>query len=115
MATTVTGTLKGLDTEDNVRISVKGPATVHYTVRHNGKGNNALRVRTQSYTVAIWGEMQDFEVQPGRSATRTIAFDWDTTPNTFDGEQDFRFKLSRTVGSKEIPWEVSWWVGDLEK
>jgi hypothetical protein len=83
-------------------------------VTHNGKGNNAFRVRTQSYTYAIWGTMDDFEVQPGRSVSRQIAFDWDTTPSTFDGEQDFRLKLSRNLGSKEIPWEVKWWVGELE-
>jgi hypothetical protein len=30
-----------------------GPATIHFTVTHNGKGNNALRLRTASRASAI--------------------------------------------------------------
>jgi hypothetical protein len=107
LATNLTGTLKGVDTEDWVKFTATAPATIEYTVRHKGKGNNPLRVRLADLVIVVWGQMHDFEVQPGKSATRRVDFDWDMTPSTFDGKQDFRLRLSRDILTKEIPWEVN--------
>jgi hypothetical protein len=113
MATTFTGVLEGIDTEDTVKISAQGPATLNVTVRHRGTGNNDLRVRLGSYTIVVWGQYDDYDVAPGRSVTRSIPFDWDRTGDVSNGIQDFRVRLSRTVLSKRIPWEVTYWLSPL--
>jgi hypothetical protein len=110
MATIVNGTLKGVSTERLVKFSAIGPATLHFTVTHKGKGDNPLHVRAADAFILIWAQFANFKVAPGRTVTRKLDFDWDYTPDTTDGKQDFRLRLSRDVLTKEIPWEIKFWV-----
>lgn len=114
MATIVNGTLKGLQTEQWIKFFAVGPATLRFTVTHKGKGDNPLHVRAADRVIVIWGQFENFKVAPGRSVTKKLDFDWDYTPETSDGKQEFRLRLSRDVLTKEIPYEIKFTVNAPE-
>lgn len=110
MATIVSGSLKGAKTEHFVKFSAAGPATLHFAITHKGKGDNPLHIRAADKVIVIWGQFMNFKVPPGSTVTRKLDFDWDYTPDTSDGRVDFRLRLSRDILTKEIPWEIKFWV-----
>ena len=108
MATiTRTGTLAGTDTLDTLIFTVDLPAQITYTVKATGQGDNRLRVRCGQKLVAIWGQIHDFELEPGQAKTRSFATDLDGSTPTTDGTQDVRIRLSRDILTKEIFWELT--------
>jgi hypothetical protein len=105
-----TGTLEGTDTLDTVVFTVDIPADITYTVTAKGAGDNELRVRCGQKLIAIWAQIHDFKVAPGRSGTRSFSTGIDGTTPTTDGKQDIRIRLSRKILTRQIDWELSWTV-----
>jgi hypothetical protein len=71
-----------------VKMTVPVPSRIDYTVRQ-GDGNNELRVRFGSYWNLIWGKIHDFELDPGKSASRISDVNTDDTGSE-DARQDVR-------------------------
>jgi hypothetical protein len=94
-------------------MTVPVPCRIDYTVRHKGDGNNELRVRFGSYWNLIWAKIHDFELDPGKSASRTSDVLSDDTGSD-DTKQDVRWRLSRAVLTKAIDWELSYTVNRLK-
>jgi hypothetical protein len=105
-----TGTLQGTNTLDTVVFTVDLPADISYTVKATGGGNNNLRVRCGQQLIAIWAQIDDFEIGPGQSATRSFHTGIDGTTPTTDGKQDVRIRMSRDLTTKAIDWELTWSV-----
>ena len=104
---TRSGTLAGTDTLDTVIVSVDLPADVTYTVTAKGSGSNELRVRCGQKLIAIWAQINDFELSPGQSASRSFSTSIDGTTPTTDGKQDLRIRFSRDILTQQIDWELS--------
>lgn len=56
--------------------------------------------------------MSDFDVEPGKSKSRTEEFKDDTTGSE-DSRQDVRWRLSRSALTKAIDWELTYTVTRL--
>jgi len=113
MSKTLSSTLSGVWLMQIIKMSVPAPCKIQYTVRHKGDGNNKLRVRYGSFQNVIWGKVHDFDLEPGKSASRsTVENDDDTGPE--DGKQDIRWRLSRAVLTKAIDWELTYTVTRLK-
>jgi hypothetical protein len=101
------GTLEGTNTLDRLIFTVDLPADSTYTVTATGSGDNKLRVRCGQKLIAIWAQINDFELSPGQSASRSFSTSIDGAIPTTDDKQDIRIRLSRDILTKEIDWEVS--------
>jgi len=113
MARILKSSLEGVWLMQTIKMSVPNPCKIEYTVRHKGKGNNDLRVRYGSYYHLLWSQVHDFEVEPGKSKTKsTEEKDDDTGSN--DGKQDIRWRLSRAIMTKAIDWELNYTVTRLK-
>jgi hypothetical protein len=76
------GTLSGTNTLDTIIYSVDLPADITYTVTAQGSGSNKLRVRCGQKLVAIWAQINDFEMSPGDTGTRSFSTSIDgSTPD----------------------------------
>lgn len=106
-----TGTLSGTNTLDTVIITVTLPASISYTVKASGEGNNKLRVRCGQKLVAIWAQIHDFELEAGQSATRSFNTTIDGSTPTNDGKQDIRLRFSRDILTKAMDWELTFTTG----
>ena len=84
-----------------IKMKVPVPCKVEYTVRHKGKGKNNLRVRFGSFYNLIWANAHDFDIEPGKSKSRTTEEKKDNTGSE-DGWQDVRWRLSRKALTKAI-------------
>jgi len=104
---TRSGTLSGTDTLDTLIFSVDLPADITYTVTAHGSGSNKLRVRCGQKLVAIWAQINDFEMSPGDTETRSFSTSIDGTMPTTDEKQDIRIRLGRDVLTKEIDWDLT--------
>ena len=113
MAKTLKSSLSGMWLMATVQMTVPVPCRIDYTVRHKGDGNNELRVRFGSYWNLIWGKIHDFELDPGKSASRTSDVLSDDTGSD-DAKQDVRWRLSRAVLTKAIDWELTYTVTRLK-
>jgi hypothetical protein len=112
MAKTIKSTLTGIWLMQVIQLSVPVPCRIEYTVRHKGEGNNDLRVRCGIFWHMVWGQVHDFEIERGKSASRKTELANDTTGSD-DARQDFRWRLSRAVLTKEIPWELTYTITRL--
>lgn len=112
MAKTLKSTLSGIWLMQTVKMSIPVPCKIEYSVRHKGDGNNKLRVRCGNFWHLIWAKVHDFDIDPGKSKSRTLEIISDTT-GTDDAKQDFRWRLSRSVLSKAIAWELTYTVTRL--
>jgi hypothetical protein len=112
MAKTLKSTLSGIWLMQTVKMSIPVPCKIEYTVRHKGDGNNKLRVRCGNYWHLIWAKVHDFDLDPGTSKSRTLEITSDAT-GTDDAMQDFRWRLSRSILSKAIAWELTYSVTRL--
>ena len=113
MAKTLESSLTGVWLLQTIKMSIPVPCRIEYTVRHNGKGKNKLRVRCGNFWHLIWAKVHDFEIEPGKSKSRTLEINSDTT-GTDDQRQDFRWRLSRAILTKEIDWKLTYTVMRLE-
>lgn len=113
MPKTIKSTLTGGWLMETVRLTVPVPCRIDYTIHHKGDGNNDLRVRFGSFWNLIWGKIHDFDLEPGKSAGRTPDINNDDTGSE-DGKQDVRWRLSRAILTKEIPWELTYTVTRLK-
>ena len=95
-----------------VRMSVPVPCRIEYTGKHRGKGDNELRVRFGSFYHLIWSQVHDFELQAGKSRSRSTEEKSDDS-GTEDSWQDVRWRLSRKVFTKEIDWELTYTITRL--
>jgi hypothetical protein len=109
MAKTLKSTLSGVWLMQTIKMTVPVPCTIEYTVRHKGGGNNDLRVRFGSFWNLIWAKVHDFELEPGKSASRSPDVNNDDTGSA-DAKQDVRWRLSRAILTKEIDWELTYTV-----
>jgi hypothetical protein len=105
-----TGTLSGTNTLDTIIYSVDLPADISYTVKASGNGDNNLRVRCGQKLVAIWAQINDFEMSSGDTESRSFHTSIDGTTPTTDEKQDIRIRLSRDILTKEIDWELTFTV-----
>jgi hypothetical protein len=105
-----TGTLSGTNTLDTIIYSVDLPADVTYSVTARGSGSNKLRVRCGQKLVAIWAQINDFEMSPGDTETRSFSTTIDGSTPTTDDRQDIRIRLSRDILTKEIDWDLTFTV-----
>ena len=113
MARTLNSALRGVWLMQAIKMSIPVPCRIEYTVRHNGNGKNKLRVRCGNFWHLIWANIHDFEIESGKSKSRTVDINKDTT-GTDDQRQDFRWRLSRAVLTKEINWQLTYTVTRLE-
>lgn len=113
MPKTLRSTLSGVWLMQTIKMSVPTPCRIEYTVRHKGDGKNKLRVRFGAYWHLVWGQVHDFEIEPGRSKSRSTKIGSDTTGSE-DDKQDVRWRLSRTALTKAIDWELTYTVTRLE-
>jgi hypothetical protein len=107
---TRSGTLSGTNTLDTLIFSVDLPADITYTVTARGSGSNQLRVRCGQKLVAIWAQINDFEMSPGDTETRSFSTSIDGSTPTTDDKQDIRIRLSRDILTKEIDWDLTFTV-----
>ncbi len=112
MAKTLKSTLSGVWLMQTIKMSVPVPCRIQYTVRHKGDGNNTLRVRFGSFFHLIWAQVHDFDVDPGKSLSRSAERTGDNTGEE-DDKQDVRWRLSRKVLTKPIDWELTYTVTRL--
>lgn len=113
MAKTLRSTLSGVWLMQTIKMSVPVPCRIEYTVRHEGDGNNDLRVRFGNYLHLIWGQVHDFEIEPGKSKSRSTEIGSDNTGSE-DNNQDVRWRLSRKALTKAIDWELTYTVTRLQ-
>ena len=114
MAKTLRSTLSGVWLMQTIKMSVPVPCRIEYTARHKGDGNNKLRVRFGNYLHLIWGQVHDFELEPGKeSKSRTTEIRSDSTGSE-DDKQDVRWRLSRGALTKAIDWELTYTVTRLK-
>jgi hypothetical protein len=113
MPRTLKSTLTGIWLMQVVKTSVPVPCRIEYTVRHRGDGKNALRVRFGSYWHLIWAKIHDFDVERGKSRSRSVEIKNDTS-NSEGDLQDVRWRLSRKALTKEIDWELTYTVTRLK-
>lgn len=113
MAKTVKSSLSGVWQLQTIKLDVPVPCRIDYTVRHKGDGNNNLRVRFGSFFHLIWAKVHDFEIEPGKSASRSPERTSDATGSE-DQRQDVRWRLSRTLLTKAIDWELTYTVTRLK-
>ena len=113
MARVLKSTLSGVWLMQTIKLTAPVPCKIDYTVRHKGDGNNKLRVRFGNYFHLVWGQVHDFEIESGKSKSRTTDVASDTTYDD-DARQDVRWRLSRGVLSKAIDWELTYTVTRLE-
>lgn len=113
MAKTLKSTLSGVWLMQTIKMSVPVPCKIQYTVRHKGDGNNDLRVRFGSFFHLIWAQVHDFDVDPGKSQSRSAERTGDNTGEE-DGKQEVRWRLSRKVLTKPIDWELTYTVTRLK-
>jgi hypothetical protein len=114
MARTLKGTLSGAWLMQTLRTTVPVPCRIDYTVRHKGDGNNELRVRFGDFFHLIWAKDHDFQIEAGKSKSRTIEIKTDTSGDD-DAKQDIRWRLSRKVLTKAIDWELTYTITLLPK
>lgn len=112
MAKTLKSSLEGIWLMQTIKMSVPTPCKIDYTVRHKGKGNNKLRVRYGSFYHLVWSQVHDYEIEPGDSKSRK-AEEQDDDTGSNDGKQDVRWRLSRSIMSKAIDWELTYTVTRL--
>jgi hypothetical protein len=112
MSKTLKSTLSGIWLMQVIELSIPVPCRIEYKVKHKGEGNNDLRVRCGGFWHLVWGQIHDFEIEPGKSASRTTEFNNDTTGSE-DAKQAFRWRLSRGLLSKAIPWELTYTITRL--
>ena len=113
MSKTLKSTLSGVWLMQTIKMSVPVPCKIQYTVRHKGDGKNRLRVRHGSFYHLLWGQVHDFEVEPGKSRSRTAEENKDTSYEE-DARQDIRWRLSRKVLTKAIDWELTYTITRLK-
>lgn len=113
MSKTLRSTLSGVWLMQTIKMSVPVPCMIEYTIRHKGDGNNDLRVRFGNFLHLIWGKVHDFEIEPGKSKSRSIELGSDTT-GAEDAKQDVRWRLSRKALTKAIDWELTYSVTRLK-
>ena len=87
MAKTIKGSLSGVWLMQTIKMSVPVPCKVQYTVRHKGDGNNKLRVRHGSFFHLVWAKTHDFDLEAGKSATRTTERKSDSTGSSYLNER----------------------------
>jgi len=113
MARTLKSSLTGIWLMQTIKMTVPLPCRIEYSVKHKGEGNNDLRVRFGNFVHLIWGQLHDFEVQPGKSKSRSMELETDMT-GAEDNLQDVRWRLSRAVLTKEIDWELTYTITRLK-
>jgi hypothetical protein len=112
MAKTLKSALSGVWLMQTIRMTVPAPCKIQYTVRHKGDGNNRLRVRYGSFQNVIWGKVNDFDLEPGKSASRSVVENDDDT-GAEDAQQDIRWRLSPAVLTMAIDRELTYTVTRL--
>lgn len=113
MAKTLKSALSGVWLMQTIKMTVPVPCKIEYTVRHKGDGNNKLRVRYGYFYNLVWANVNDFDLEPGKSQSRNTEQINDNT-GTEDGRQDVRWRLSRSVLTKAIDWELTYTVTRLK-
>jgi hypothetical protein len=113
MARVLKSTLSGMWLMQTIKLSAPVRCKIEYTVRHKGDGKNKLRVRFGNYFHLIWGQVHDFEIEPGKSKSRNTEIGSDTTSGD-DAQQDVRWRLSRAALTKAIDWELTYTVTRLK-
>jgi hypothetical protein len=113
MAKTLKSTLSGVWLMQTIKMSVPVPCKIEYTVRHKGDGNNKLRVRFGNFWHLVWAQIHDFEIESGKSNSRSTEINSDTTGSD-DDKQDVRWRLSRGALTKAIDWELTYTVTRLQ-
>jgi hypothetical protein len=114
MATTITGSLKSLDTKDTFTIHRK-PNVFDYTVSASGGGT--LRFKVQAYQPPLVGEVgtkgswvtirSRIKVDSGKTKTGTFTVPVTKLSSTQDAEKtEVKVILSRGVGTKGVEYDV---------
>jgi hypothetical protein len=96
MSRTLKSKMSGIWLMQTVKVSMAVPCKVEYTVRHKGAGKNELRVRFGNYWHLVWAKIDDFNLEPDQTRSRSQEFINDNTGSD-DGVTDIRWRLSRAI------------------